>query len=244
MVSQLLLGVIGFLPGVALVYVVLGRHEEHFRDEAMFLALMGGLVMGLAIAFVEAFMLRDWAAGASVGLFVVVTLPLVETMAKTVVLGLKRFRNNEETVLLGGAMGAGLSAMLFMFYGQFVRSEAVTVGLGVSLTATSIGFALVHFVTGMMVGTGPARGKVTGGFWPGYLYLVPAHLLFVASTIDLTGGVNQPFAGSLGFPLAIALYGVGLVLWKGRELVMRGLPPDERRRLRRERLKEARQTSE
>lgn len=238
-VSQFLAGLINILPGLGVLYFVLGPLEGHFRHEAMFLAVIGGLFLGLGAAIAELFIITG-----SAPLFVAFALPLVETMAKTMILGLPRFRNNDETVLLGGATGLGLSAMLLIFYGQFVREVPLTPTLTVTLLATAVGFTLAHFISGLELGVGPANGRILGRFLPGYLLLLPAHALFVLGAIDLESGTNLPLTGHVGFAIGMAIYGIALLLVRGPALIRRGLPPPERARWRRQVLRTAREGGE
>lgn len=229
--SQLVLGIIEFLPALGILYFVLGEQEGFFRHQAMFLALIGGLVLGLLLAIVETFILTD--AGV---LFIVVAFALVETMGKTMVVGLPRFRDEPETVLLGGAVGAMLAAMLLVFYGQSLAAEPLSWQMLVKVTGAALGFTGAHFVSGLRLGEGPSRGSVLSGFLPSLGWLLPAHVLLgLLGLVPVEGGAAiQPLMGDWFWAIPLALYGVGIFLWKTPDLLRKGLPRDERRRLQRE----------
>lgn len=229
--TGLILGIVAFAPAFLLVYWVLGAQEEFFDHKAMVIALIGGLVLGIVIAIPEMFILVD--AGV---LFVIPMFAVVETMGKTVLLGLGRFRDKAQTVLLGGAVGATMSAMLMMFYVQTVVDWALDWQLVVRVGGAAVGFTGAHFVTGMMLGQGPARGNVLGGFMPALLWLLPAHVFLGLLGLTVVNGhaVVQPLAGDWFWAIPLALYGFVLVVWKTPRLVLKGLPQSQRRKIRRE----------
>lgn len=231
MASQLLLGVIAFLPALAIMYFVLGSQEGFFEHGSMFLALLGGLVLGVLVVIAETFMLVD--AGL---IFIVIAFPLVETMAKTTLVGLPRFRDERETVMLGGATGIMLGAMVFTFYGQSLAGDPVDWRLLVKAIGGSIGFTGAHFVSGMRLGQGPAEGSLLGGFLPSLAWLLPAHVLLgLLGVVPVEGGVAiQPLRGDWVWAVLLALYGVGIFLWRTPDLIRKALPEKERRRMRRE----------
>jgi hypothetical protein len=231
----LFLGIASFLPALAIVYFVLGAQEEFFRHQAMFVAMIGGLVLGLLVAIVEWFVLSD----ASV-LFVVLAFPLVETMAKTMLVGLPRFRDRDETILLGGAAGAMMAAMLATFYVFYLQNsqaaQAASWQLYVKVFAAAVGFTGAHFVSGLRLGLGPARGSITSGFFASLLWLLPAHLLLgFLGLVPVERGLGViPLEGSWVTALILAVYGIAVFVWKTPAFIERGLPRDERRKLREE----------
>lgn len=231
MAPQLLLGIVSFLPALAVVYIVLGAREEFFRHQAMFVAMIGGLVLGLLVAIAEWFILQD----ASI-LFVVLAFPLVETMAKTMLVGLPRFRDEDETILLGGAAGAMMAAMLMVFYVQYVADDPLTWQLVAKVAAASLGLTGAHFVAGLRLGLGPARGSVTSGFFPSLLWLLPAHLILgFLGLVPVDRGIAVlPLTGDWVTALPLAVYGVAVFVWKTPSFIEKSLPRDERRALREE----------
>lgn len=226
MASQLLLGLVAFVPALLLLYFVVGAQEAFFRQQAMFVALIGGLVLGVLVAVAETFILTD--AGL---LFVVVSFPLVETMAKTMLVGLPRFRQERETVLLGGATGAMLAAMLLTFYAQSLTAEPVSWALVVKLVGASLGFTGAHFVSGLRLGLGPAKGSILGGFLPSLAWLLPAHVLLAPLLIGFQDGVLRPLQGLWVWAIPLALYGVGIFVWRSPRLIAEGLPKQQRREI-------------
>lgn len=231
MAPQLVMGIVSFLPALAIVYVVLGAREEFFRHQAMFVAMIGGLVLGLLVAIAEMFILRD--AGI---LFVVLAFPLVETMGKTMLVGLPRFRDEDETILLGGAAGAMMAAMLMVFYVQYLAEDPLTWQLVAKIAAAAIGLTGAHFVSGLRLGLGPARGSVISGFFPSLFWLLPAHLLLgLLGLVPVERGITVvPLEGDWVTALPLAVYGLAIFLWKTPAFIEKGLPRDERRRLRKE----------
>lgn len=224
MVSQLLLGVLNFLPGLLLLYIVLGGYEAHFDDRAMFFAIMGGLILGILLWIAEGFIITD--AGI---LFIVPALTLVETMGKTMFAGLPRFRGERQTVLLTGAMAIVLAPMLLMFYSRFIQSAPVDTSLIIRILSVAVGYTLAHFVTGMIVGQGPARGNLLKGFLPGALWLLPVHVLLGLLAVVEGGPPVAWMQGDLVWAVLIAVYGISLFLWKGPRLLVEGLDRRERK---------------
>lgn len=235
-VSQLLLGMIAFLPGMAVLYQLLGQHEEHFRHNAMFLVVLGGMALGLAGGFVELIVMAD-----AIWLVSMVAAPLIETMAKTMIVGLPRFHKEREAVLLGGGAGIGVAALILMTYSQTVRNAAISWQLIVTLVSVSIGFTLVHYVSGLLLGQGPAKGSVLAKFAQSYAVLLPAHVLlgFLGLIEDLR---LRPLRNYTDVELALGIlaYGLALTLWWGPKLIKEGLPQPARRELRRQQRQEAR----
>lgn len=229
MASQLLLGAIAFLPALATLYFVVGAQEQFFRDQAMFLAMIGGLVLGLLVAIAEAVMLTD--AGL---LFVVIAFPLVETMAKTMLVGLPRFRDEPEAVLLGGAAGAMLAAMVLVYYTRTLAADPLTWQMAVKVVGASVGFTGAHFVSGLRLGQGPAQGSVLGGFLPSFGWLMPAHVLLAPLLIGFEDLALRPLQGLWVWAIPLAIYGLAIFIWRTPDLIVKGLPKEERRRYRRE----------
>lgn len=236
-VSQLVLGMIAFLPGMAVLYHFLGEHEDHFRHNAMFMVVLGGMALGLAGGFVELIVMAD-----AIWLVSMVTAPLIETMAKTMIVGLPRFRGEREAVLLGGGAGIGVAALVMMTYSQTVRNAPVSWQLIVTLVSVSIGFTLVHYLSGLLLGLGPAEGSLLSRFLPSYAVLLPAHVLlgFLGLIEDLR---LRPLRNYTDVELAVGIlaYGVVLTLWWGPKLIKEGLPQPARRELRRQQREHARQ---
>lgn len=230
MASPLLLGLMVFAPAFGVMYFVLGAQEEFFEHKAMFLALLGGLVLGILLGIAERFILLD--AGF---LFVVGAFTVIETLGKTAVVGLPRFRGNPETVLLGGALGATLAAMLMMFYLQFSAvDQPATWQLFTKVALAAVGFTGAHVVAGLRLGRGPAEDDLLSGILPAFGWLFPAHLFL--AFVGLTGGIPavSPLAGEWTEAIPLALYGVAIFVWRTPDLVRKGLPQEERRRWRRE----------
>lgn len=231
MSTGLVLGILSFAPAFAVVYWVLGAQEDFFEHKAMAFSLIGGLVLGIVVGIPERFILLD--AGV---LFVIPMFAAVETMGKTMMLGLGRFRDEPQTILLGGAAGATMAGMLMMFYVQSLVEQPFSWVLGVKVALGAVGFTTAHFVSGMRLGQGPANGSVVGGFLPSLGWLLPAHVfLGLLGMVPVNGHVVvQPLAGDWIWSVPLAVYGVGLFVWKTPELVRKGLPQAERRRWRRE----------
>ncbi len=237
MVSQLVLGMIAFLPGVAVLYQLLGEHEEHFRHNAMFLVVLAGMALGLAGGFVELIIMAD-----AIWLISMAAAPLIETMVKTMIVGLPRFRHEREAVLLGGGAGIGVAALILMTYSQTVRNAPLSWQLIVTLVSVAIGFTLVHYVSGLLLGQGPAQGSVLGKFAQSYAVLLPAHIL-----LGLLGLIEdlrlRPLRNYTDVELAIGIlvYGLVLALFWGPKLIKEGLPQTARRELRRQEREAARE---
>lgn len=231
MSTGLVVGILSFAPAFGVVYWVLGAQEDFFEHKAMVLALIGGLVLGILAAIPEMFVLVD--AGV---LLVIPMFALIETMGKTMLLGLGRFRDNPQTILLGGAAGATMAGMLMMFYVQTILDQPLTATLIAKVALAAIGFTGAHFISGMRLGEGPAKGSVVSGFLPSLAWLLPAHVFLGLLGMILIEGqvIVQPLAGDWIWSVPLAVYGAAIFVWKTPDLVRKGLPQAERRRIRRE----------
>jgi hypothetical protein len=236
------------VPALGLLFYLLNRYEGYFEDARVFFSLIVGFFAGLVVAFLETVAFRfdspEFAADAGPGtalLFYVGGYALVESAAKTVVLGTTRFRKRKDTPYYGAALGIGFGAMLALqvVAGRFSAIDAVgwafdaQTALVVALTlAFAAATLLAQAASGILVGRGAAGGSLWRGLAHGAFVLMPA-LAFA-----WLGGLDRASVIAAAAVLALG-YGLAVVLWTRR--ILDGIvPPEIRDQVLKERRREAR----
>lgn len=230
----LLAAVVTILPALGLLFYLLGRYEGYFEDARVFFALIVGFFAGLVVAFLENVAFRfdspdfiDSAGAGTALLFYVGGYALVESAAKTIVLGAAKFHKRKDTPYYGAALGIGFGAMVALqtvavrFQAiqdvgwAFDQPTALVVGLTVLFAAANL---FVQAASGILVGRGVADGRLWRGLAHGALAEMPFFLFLWFGLVD-----------RVAFIVAAALlgvaYGLGLVLWTRR--ILDGIVPPE-----------------
>lgn len=244
----LLAAVATILPALGLLFYLLNRYEGYFEDARVFFALVVGFFMGLVVAFLEGVAFRfdspefiDAAGPATAFILYVGGYALVESAAKTVVVGTGRFRKRKDTPYYGAALGIGFGAMVglqavarrFQVIDEvgwaFDRPTILVVALTVAFAIATL---LVQAGSGILV----ARGAAQGNLWRGLAHGAVAQMpLFAILWFGLVEQVSFIVASAF---LSIG-YGLGLVLWTQR-ILDRIVPPEIRDQVMKERRREAR----
>jgi hypothetical protein len=250
MVSPTLLAVpVTIVPAMGLLWLMLHRYEGYFQDARVFFALVAGFFAGIVVAFLEAQF--DFAGQAfidSVGLIPALIMfvagyAFFEAGAKTIVLGLSRFRKRKDTPYYAAAFGLGFGAMMSL---AFVIVAIRTANLPqvpdydalpfLGLCALFLGSLLAHGGSSVWVGKGSADGKLGKGWMQATALQMPI-LLCVWFYWPSMGQGNQLVVVP---PLAALVYGAGLMVWADRRILERIVPPEIREQVARERRREAR----
>lgn len=236
------------LPALGALFYLLNRYEGYFEDARVFFALIVGFFAGIVVAFLEnvafAFDSVSFVEAAGPGtafVFFVAGYALVESAAKTVVLGAAKFRKRKDTPYYGAALGIGFGAMVglqavalgFSRTGVLDRSIdggwLLVVGL---LVLSAMGTVLASAASGVLVGRGAAEGKLWRGLGHGALAMMPtlACLWFF-----------RPAPAILPAALSAA-YGFAVVVWTQRRILDRIVPKEIRDQVLKERRREARRS--
>lgn len=247
MVSDFLVAAVTTIaPALGILFYLLNRYEGYFEDARVFFSLVVGFFAGLVVAFLEnvlfAFDSDLFVAQAGLAtafVMFVAGYALVETAAKTVVLGAGKFRKRKDTPYYGAALGIGFGAM--------VGLQAVALGLDrtqlldrafevqsvvvfVLLLLSAAGTILAAGATGVWIGKGTSEGRLWKGLGQGTFLMMPtlACLWFFRPAPAVVPAVAS-FA-----------YGLMLVVWTQRRILDNVVPPEIRDQVLKERRREAR----
>lgn len=244
------------IPAMAALWWLLKRYEGHFVDARVFFSLVVGFFVGLLATFLELnlFLFPDADAMARVGvgasgsfILTVVGYAFFESGAKTMVLGLRRFRQRKDTPYYGMALGLGFGAMAAL---QFValnlhvaqqRGAPYTVATGAAMVAVAVGALFAQGGAATFIGRGSARGELGKGWLVGGLLLMPSLGTYWMFWPYLGWGAGRYLTGIL-FPAVLSLgYGLGLLVIAQRRVLDPIVPPEIKEQVRRERRRRARQ---
>src|SRR5688572_5689887 len=199
------------VPAMGLLWLMLHRYEEYFVFTRVMFALVAGFFAGIVVALFESqFDFAGAEAVASLGLvpsafMFVAGYAFFEGGAKTILLGLARFRKRKDTPFYAAALGLGFGAMLAM---SFLMAAWRTAGLPqvpdyeavpfLSLVALFLGALMAHGGSTVWIGKGSADGKLAKGWLQAAALQMPILLLIRLSWPGLGKGDE---AGFLGFGL-------------------------------------------
>lgn len=250
MVSPTLIAVpVTIVPAMGLVWLMLHRYEGYFEDARVFFALVAGFFAGIVLAFFESQF--DFAGPtfiASVGaipafILFVAGYAFFEAGAKTIVLGLARFRKRKDTPYYAAAFGLGLGAMLALAYVSLaLRTAALpqvpdySVLTFLGMTAVFLGGILAHGGSTVWIGKGSADGKLAAGWIKATALQMPiltCYWFYWPSVGNGSAFVVVPALASL-------VYGGGLLAFADSRILARIVPPEIRDMVQKERRREAR----
>jgi hypothetical protein len=244
----LLAAVATIVPALGLLFYLLNRYEGYFEDARVFFALIVGFFAGLVVAFLEAVAFRfdspEFIAEAgpvTAFLLFMGGYALVESAAKTTVLGTSKFRKRKDTPYYGAALGIGFGAMVALQTVARRFQDITTIGwaldgptvLVVLLTlAFAVSTLMVQAGSGILVGRGAAEGRLFRGLAHGALAQMPAFAFLWYGLVTDVAFIVTAAVLSLG-------YGLALVFWT-RRILDRIVPPEIRDQVLKERRREAR----
>lgn len=239
-------GALAIVPAFAILFVSYGPYDGFFKDNILFLFFIGGILVGFVLAFFEFLLLRPRDPVYLVPM-VLVGVPLVEQMAKLVVLNRKKYRSEREATFYGGSFGLGVGVMAVLFHSQVdirltayrdLGAIAADPGPLAYLGVVGVAVLLAQFATGLIVGDAVRRQVLRVPMVVAVGALVPLQLLLFEFTAGL--GAGRGSEGVLYLPLMVA-YSAALAWWAHSKLLPQALPPDAQRK--RRRIKRAAQRS-
>jgi hypothetical protein len=230
--------VIGIVPALVLMWVGLRRftypsiEKTLFDDRRIFFALAVGMVVG---TFSSLFSFSLTGVDLASSVIAVVGAAVFEEMFKLVYLNRKGYRQNFSSTFYGFALGLGIAATVVLASGMgnpALTANPLTI---VVLVLSSFGYAGMEATTGTLIGYGCSKGLPWG-------YLIRAlvvRLVFIASAIPYSLFIEPEW---LGLITVIPPLVVGLFLFYFAYFItfQDALPPELRRRARKERRARAR----
>ncbi len=228
---------LGFIPSFVIMYYLLYKYDRFFDDRKV-VALYGiGMVFGTIIALFYAIFTASAIMSAidlSILVFVL-ALPLFTELGKQTILGHKRMRLKFDTVFYGGALGAGIGAMILVsrafriFYSPGIADLKLYKDPLVLLTLLMFSLAMcgIHIASGILIGIGSSSGD----FWP---YLLRALLLLMTFNLLLLPYLWQIEMGYV-FLAAAMFYSLFVAWYTMSYLLPNSIPEDIMRKMRRER---------
>jgi hypothetical protein len=224
--------IIGFAPAVLLLFILLRRYEEFFKEKKIFQAFAGGMILGMV--FTIAHMVSDDFLLSALDLsFIgfVILFAAFEEGAKLVILNWPKLQLKHETVYYGAALGLGIGSMaiiaisfkVFMDSSSAIGNPLTILGLVV----LSFNFCLLHSATGVIIGYGSAKGE--GFKW--FFRATVLHASYNLVLLPFMWGIEGALYGSL---LVATLVALGIFLFVLRDLMPEAVPPDMQRKRRRD----------
>jgi hypothetical protein len=238
---------------MGLLWLMLYRYEGYFEDARVFFALVAGFFAGILASYLEvqfAFGGSQFAASAGLAaafFLFVAGYAFLEGGAKTIVLGLARFRKRKDTPYYAAALGLGFGAMQALaFVGNAVRASQTPdypdyqVLPFLCMVAVFLGGLLAHGGSTVLVGRGSASGRLMTGWLQAAALQMPILACYWFFWPSL--GVGNAVVVA---PAVISLaYGTGLFLFAELRILAKIVPPEirdmvakERRREKREKLR-------
>jgi RsiW-degrading membrane proteinase PrsW (M82 family) len=231
--------IIGFAPAVFLLFILLRRYEEFFKEKKIFQAFAGGMILGMI--FTIAHMASDDFLLSALDLsFIgfVILFAAFEEGAKLVILNLPRLQLKHETVYYGAALGLGIGSMAIIAISfKVFLDDPSAIGNPLTilgLVVLSFNFSLLHSATGVIIGYGSAKGE--GMKW--FFRAAVLHAAYNLVLLPFMWGIEGALFGSLFVATLVAL---GLFLFVLRDLMPDAVPPEMQKKRRREVRRRARE---
>ena len=153
--------VLGIGPALILMYLGVRNYtyprveQPFFSDPRFFMLLVVGMIAGSVLFFAMRVL------GFTTNVVYMVLMAVIEVMAMVVVMNLKRFRGQSDSIFYGYALGLGMSCGLATGIVFLVASSIETVDASVIvLVLMSVSFSLMLGAVGTTVGEGIARHRV------------------------------------------------------------------------------------
>ena len=224
--------VIGFAPAILLLYILLRQYETFFSERNIFLALAGGMVLGMIITVFH--LISDDAILNFIDLTLIVYVllfALFEELAKLIILNYPKLAGKHYTVYYGATLGLGIGSMsiIAISYRLFLDlpdalGNPLTVG---TLVVLSFNYSLLNGSTGVMIGYGSAKYKLSSYFIRAFL----AHALFNLMLLPFLWGLAVAEFGSL---FLVTLFTVSLFWYVLKTLMPDAVPPEMQKKRKRE----------
>lgn len=191
-----IIGLLGFGPGLVLLYFVLGRYEWYFKDNKAFFMVILGLFVGLIVGVVSNTVPMNqffWT------LIIVFSIEII----KFFILLQKPFRLEHDATFYGMALGIGTAAMLVFVY-SFGALDTISTKTAVFILLISYNYTLINASTGALIGFGSYKGD----FWR---YLFRSFVMHGIHGFLMTWVWNPNFALTTKFGI-LALGGIYVTL--------------------------------
>jgi hypothetical protein len=188
---------IGFAPVFVLMDLVLKKYtyprveNPFFKDTTFFGMFTVGIVEGaIAVFAIGALGLLD----SQFSILLMIMMGLIELMAMVVVMNLKRFRGNSDSIFYGyglglgmaGGMGSGLAYLMLMGATSGAEGTSLEPYMIVVTVLLSISLALILGSSGTNIGEGIARHVPMQFVMQAGVPLIAYNMLF--ATLSITGG--------------------------------------------------------
>ncbi len=236
---------LGIIPALLLRFYMLRPFEGLYKDMPVFFAFVIGMVVGFVPGVLHAFV-DSFALTTVVGalLFFVIGFAFFDQFMRVVIFNSPRFSGQQDTVFYATTFGLGYSGMLaalwfyrsFVFYQKWSEESGNELGttawawIFVSYVAAAFAFAVVHGVTGLLVGFGAYEGILWRYGILGVLIQAPLNILWWLALASSPIITNAPVweLGTISMLIAAA-YGVLLLRWNMRRIVPELLPTETMR---------------
>jgi RsiW-degrading membrane proteinase PrsW (M82 family) len=228
-----LISLFGIVPALLIIYFVLRTYDKYFKHNMFFMLFAGGIVLG-TIAFVFHLMLDPFFLSSVDLAFLgyILGFSLLEELMKFIILYYKSFRGDYETTYYGFALGLGIGAMIItglVYLGVLtdpggLEPEVLVIPSALFL---SIGIVGMNGATGAIIGYGSSiqvRWK----------YFGLALLLHMIFNTFLLGFWWLGYPSGVIFTIIVMVFGIALVYYIHEEIIPESLPPDLKRKRRRE----------
>jgi hypothetical protein len=207
--DMMIAGAIGFAPAIALMFYTLKNYtypaveRPFFDDRKVFFLFAVGIMIGVVLASIN-YLFMSGDAGALI-LFAIL-FAVLESLAKFVILNMKRFLQKLDTAFYGVTLGLGIGSTTG-FGAAFFALNALQGLVGpldyLFLVLLAIQMVLLHGATTTTIAIGAARGNP----WPFLIQAIMVHLAINLLMVPYYLGESPlgfiSFALALGF---LALY--------------------------------------
>lgn len=241
------------VPAMGLVWLMLHRYEGYFQDARVFFSLVAGFFAGIVVAFLESqFDFAGPAFVASVGaapafVMFVAGYAFFESGAKSVLLGLARFRKRKDTPYYAAALGLGFGAMMALAFvivslraSRLAAFPDYELAPFLGMAAVFLGGLLAHGGSTVWIGKGSAEGKLGKGWLQATALQMPILVCYWFYWPSLGQGNQLVIVPAV----ASVVYGAGLMAYADSRILARIVPPEirdmvqkERRRAEREKMR-------
>ena len=170
--------VLGLGPALALMYIVLRKYtypaveSPFFSDPRFFGLFVIGLIAGTVTFVIYTFF--QWGS-----LFVAVAFALILELIKLVVLNLRRFHGQSDTIFYGYGLGLGVGCTMAFGLIFYVSSGGSDLGSWVILIMMGMTYILYQSSAGTTIGEGIARKRPWEFFLSALLIGLIVQMLFL-----------------------------------------------------------------
>lgn len=216
-VVSLVMAFIAIIPVGTIFFLAYGRYDGTFRDNVVFLYFMGGLGVGAVLGVFTLFALN-------LGAFLtLLSLALFYPIALVAAINRRKWQGERHAVFNGGALGLGASLMLaFTLLFRYNRElDASIVGRSILL---SLGLAALFFGMGLMAGNAVRLKRQFRVSLLGTAILVPPIVILLEYLKGEQAWLWVVLLAAYGSILAVAIE---------RKLLLEGVEPDMRKKMRR-----------